>query len=64
MIADGVTQTEPTTVTVAGCAIGFDKNAMGSQGGIIYVVTDSSDDDPTDPKPGTLRHVVIQEEQL
>ncbi|KAM3265974.1 hypothetical protein P3L10_002968 [Capsicum annuum] len=30
----------------------------------FYVVTDDSDDDVKDPKPGTLRHAVIQEEPL
>ncbi|KAJ8432615.1 hypothetical protein Cgig2_032896 [Carnegiea gigantea] len=37
---------------------------MGSRGGRLYVVTDSSDDDPVNPKPGTLRHAVIQDEPL
>ncbi|KAJ6431048.1 hypothetical protein OIU84_018532 [Salix udensis] len=32
--------------------------------GKIYVVTNSGNDDPVNPKPGTLRHAVIQDEPL
>ncbi|KAL0395735.1 UNVERIFIED_CONTAM: Pectate lyase [Sesamum calycinum] len=49
---------------LADCAIGFGKNAMGGKGGRIYVVTDSGNDDPVNPRPGTLRHAVIQDEPL
>ncbi|GAB2222662.1 hypothetical protein Droror1_Dr00016782 [Drosera rotundifolia] len=49
---------------LADCGIGFGLGAMGGKGGQIYVVTDSSDSDPVDPKPGTLRYGVIQEEPL
>ncbi|KAH1131337.1 hypothetical protein J1N35_002715 [Gossypium stocksii] len=49
---------------LADCAIGFGKNAIGGRDGKLYVVTDSSDDDPVNPKPGTLRHAVIQDEPL
>ncbi|XP_073280791.1 probable pectate lyase 5 [Primulina huaijiensis] len=49
---------------LADCAIGFGKNAIGGRDGKIYVVTDSSDDDVVNPKPGTLRYAVIQEEPL
>ncbi|KAK1357896.1 Pectate lyase [Heracleum sosnowskyi] len=49
---------------LADCAIGFGKNAMGGKAGKIYVVTDSGDDNPVTPKPGTLRHAVIQNEPL
>ncbi|KAJ6748486.1 PECTATE LYASE [Salix purpurea] len=49
---------------LADCAIGFGKNAIGGRDGKIYVVTDSGNDDPVNPKPGTLRHAVIQEEPL
>ena len=45
---------------LADCAIGFGRNAMGGKGGRFYVVTDPSDNDPRNPKPGTLRHAVIQ----
>ncbi|KAG6408844.1 hypothetical protein SASPL_131869 [Salvia splendens] len=49
---------------LADCAIGFGKNAIGGRDGKIYIVTDSKDDDPVNPKPGTLRHAVIQDEPL
>ncbi|KAI3408985.1 Pectate lyase [Psidium guajava] len=49
---------------LADCAIGFGKNALGGKNGRIYVVTDSGDDDPVNPRPGTLRHAVIQDEPL
>lgn len=49
---------------LADCAIGFGKNAIGGRNGRIYVVTDSGNDDPVNPKPGTLRHAVIQDEPL
>ena len=49
---------------LADCVIGFGKNAVGGRDGKIYVVTDSEDDDPVSPRPGTLRHAVIQEEPL
>ena len=49
---------------LADCAIGFGKNAIGGKNGDIYVVTDSKDDDPVNPKPGTLRYGVIQDEPL
>ncbi|BBN19380.1 pectate lyase [Marchantia polymorpha subsp. ruderalis] len=50
--------------TLADCAIGYGKNTIGGRNGAIYVVTDSSDDSPTDPRPGTLRYAVIQNEAL
>ncbi|KAK4568847.1 hypothetical protein RGQ29_004319 [Quercus rubra] len=43
---------------------GFGKNAAGGKDGNIYVVTDSSDNDVVNPKNGTLRHAVIQDEPL
>ncbi|KAK6128300.1 hypothetical protein DH2020_037955 [Rehmannia glutinosa] len=49
---------------LADCAIGFGKNAIGGKYGRIYTVTDSSHDDPINPKPGTLRHAAIQDEPL
>ncbi|GKV40888.1 hypothetical protein SLEP1_g48484 [Rubroshorea leprosula] len=49
---------------LADCAIGFGQNALGGKGGEYYIVTDSSDDDAVNPKPGTLRYAVIQEEPL
>ncbi|KAG6574874.1 putative pectate lyase 15 [Cucurbita argyrosperma subsp. argyrosperma] len=49
---------------LAECGIGFGRNAIGGRDGRFYVVTDSSDHDPVNPKPGTLRHAVIQEKPL
>ncbi|XP_004494082.1 probable pectate lyase 12 [Cicer arietinum] len=49
---------------LADCAIGFGQYAKGGKGGEFYVVTDSSDDDAVNPKPGTLRYGVIQNEAL
>ncbi|KAK6913040.1 Pectate lyase, partial [Dillenia turbinata] len=49
---------------LADCAIGFGKNAVGGRDGQIYVVTDSGDDDPVNPRPGTLRYAAIQDEPL
>lgn len=49
---------------LADCGIGFGRDALGGKGGQIYVVTDSSDEDAVNPKPGTLRYAVIQDEPL
>ncbi|KAI4314206.1 hypothetical protein L6164_027139 [Bauhinia variegata] len=49
---------------LADCAQGFGRKTTGGKGGKIYVVTDSSDNDMLNPKPGTLRHAVIQNEPL
>uniref|UniRef100_A0A803Q3R1 Pectate lyase n=2 Tax=Cannabis sativa TaxID=3483 RepID=A0A803Q3R1_CANSA len=49
---------------LADCGIGFGRNAVGGRDGRFYVVTDPKDDDPVNPRPGTLRHAVIQEEPL
>ncbi|KAJ8432548.1 hypothetical protein Cgig2_009312 [Carnegiea gigantea] len=49
---------------LADCAIGFGHNAIGGRDGRYYVVTDPSDDDAVNPRPGTLRHAVIQDEPL
>ncbi|GAA0145501.1 lyase [Lithospermum erythrorhizon] len=49
---------------LADCSIGFGQGALGGKGGQIYVVTDSSDQDMVNPKPGTLRFAVIQDEPL
>lgn len=48
---------------LAKCAKGFGSNATGGEHGLIYVVTDPSDD-PEFPKWGTLRYGVIQTEPL
>lgn len=49
---------------LADCGIGFGRNAIGGRDGRFYVVTDSGDDDPVNPRPGTLRHAVIQDTPL
>ncbi|KAL1827119.1 hypothetical protein ACET3Z_005531 [Daucus carota] len=49
---------------LADCSIGFGQGAIGGKGGQIYVVTDSSDNNVANPKPGTLRFAVIQVEPL
>ncbi|XP_073130024.1 pectate lyase-like [Henckelia pumila] len=49
---------------LADCARGFGHHATGGKDGRYYVVTDPSDDDMFNPKPGTLRHAVIQPEPL
>lgn len=49
---------------LADCARGFARGTHGGKFGRYYVVTDSSDVDLVSPKPGTLRHAVIQPEPL
>ncbi|XP_041004880.1 pectate lyase-like [Juglans microcarpa x Juglans regia] len=49
---------------LAKCVLGFGRKTTGGLRGKFYVVTDSSDDNVMDPKPGTLRHAVIQKEPL
>ena len=49
---------------LADCAIGFGRTAVGGRDGRYYVVNDPSDDDAVNPKPGTLRHAVIQDRPL
>ncbi|XP_073054954.1 LOW QUALITY PROTEIN: putative pectate lyase 14 [Primulina eburnea] len=49
---------------LADCAIGFGRNAVGGRDGRYYVVSDPSDEDPVNPRPGTLRHAVIQDQPL
>ncbi|GFZ02383.1 pectin lyase-like superfamily protein [Actinidia rufa] len=49
---------------LADCGIGFGQYAIGGKGGRFYVVTDSSDNDAVNPRPGTLRYAVIQTEPL
>ncbi|KAK2997093.1 hypothetical protein RJ639_026660 [Escallonia herrerae] len=48
---------------LASCALGFGRGVTGGKNGPFYIVTDSSDD-VLNPKPGTLRHAVIQKEPL
>lgn len=49
---------------LADCVLGFGGRTIGGKGGRIYVVTDPSDNDIQNPRPGTLRHAVIQKEPL
>ncbi|KAJ7974448.1 Pectate lyase [Quillaja saponaria] len=49
---------------LAKCVLGFGRNTRGGARGRYYVVTDPSDNDVANPKPGTLRHAVIQKEPL
>lgn len=49
---------------LADCAQGFGHLTTGGKNGRFYVVTDPSDDNVEQPKPGTLRHAVIQTEPL
>lgn len=49
---------------LADCVLGFGRHTTGGKDGKYYVVTDSSDDNMNDPKPGTIRHAVIQSEPL
>jgi len=49
---------------LADCVQGFGRNTRGGQGGPIYVVTDPSDDELMDPKPGTLRYAVTRNGSL
>ncbi|KAG6686789.1 hypothetical protein I3842_11G038900 [Carya illinoinensis] len=46
------------------CVLGFGRGTTGGKNGNIYVVTDPSDGDLVNPKPGTLRHAVIQPKPL
>lgn len=49
---------------LADCVLGFGHRTVGGKYGKIYVVTDPSDNDMVNPKPGTLRHAVIQDQPL
>ena len=49
---------------LAKCGKGFGRRATGGLGGPIYVVTDESDNDLVNPKPGTLRYGVVQKGPL
>ncbi|XP_042417534.1 pectate lyase-like [Zingiber officinale] len=46
------------------CAKGFGHDAIGGLHGKIYVVTDTSDDNLLDPRPGTLRYGVTRDAPL
>nr|AVW83024.1 allergen Art si 6 [Artemisia sieversiana] len=55
---------EKNRQALAKCAQGFAKGTTGGLGGEIYVVTDCSDDNAANPKPGTLRCAVTQDKPL
>ena len=40
---------------LANCAVGFGKDTRGGQAGDMYVVT-TNEDDPVNPRPGSLRY--------
>ncbi|XP_078429398.1 pectate lyase-like [Wolffia australiana] len=46
------------------CVLGFGRRTTGGLLGRFYVVTDPSDSDLVNPKPGTLRYGVVQDEPL
>lgn len=43
---------------LADCVLGFGKGTTGGKAGRFYIVTDPSDNDMVNPKPGTLRYAV------
>ncbi|MED6110225.1 hypothetical protein PIB30_041029 [Stylosanthes scabra] len=49
---------------LATCVMGFGRNTIGGMNGEFYIVTDPSDDDLLDPKPGTLRYAVTRDRPL
>lgn len=49
---------------LAKCAKGFGRRTTGGLGGRIYVVTDPSDNDMVNPRPGTLRFGAVQKGPL
>ncbi|GMY26063.1 putative pectate lyase p59 [Fagus crenata] len=49
---------------LADCVLGFGYKTVGGKYGRYYVVTDPSDGDMVNPKPGTLRYAVIQPQPL
>ncbi|KAL2233571.1 pectate lyase-like [Sesamum indicum] len=49
---------------LADCVRGFGHLTTGGKAGRYYLVDDPSDDDMDHPKPGTLRHAILQTEPL
>ncbi|KQJ94020.1 pectate lyase [Brachypodium distachyon] len=49
---------------LARCAKGFGQNTTGGLGGQIYIVTDPTDADVQNPRPGTIRFGVIQPQPI
>ncbi|KAL6581973.1 hypothetical protein OROMI_005987 [Orobanche minor] len=60
----GISNWKKNRKQLANCGIGFGREAIGGRDGRFYIVTDSGDDDPVNPRPGTLRHAVIQDKPL
>ncbi|KAG0561885.1 hypothetical protein KC19_9G100500 [Ceratodon purpureus] len=50
--------------SLATCAMGFGRDAIGGKNGQIYMVTSAEDDDAANPQPGTLRYAATREEPL
>ncbi|CAN1854408.1 Putative pectate lyase 2 [Linum perenne] len=50
--------------SLADCVVGFGQATVGGKYGAIYVVKTGGQDDPANPKPGTLRYGVIQDKPL
>lgn len=53
-----------TRMKLTDCVLGFGRKTIGGKNGTIYTVTDASDDDLVNPKPGTLRYAVTRDEPL
>ena len=49
---------------LAKCVLGFGRKTTGGKKGRIYVVTDPSDNDVINPRPGTLRYGALQKKPL
>lgn len=49
---------------LAQCVLGFGRKTTGGKSGKYYIVNDPSDNNVQNPKPGTLRHAVIQKQPL
>lgn len=49
---------------LADCALGFGRKTTGGKAGEFYTVTDASDNDLLEPKPGTLRYAVTRDRPL
>ncbi|GAB2212639.1 hypothetical protein Droror1_Dr00020617 [Drosera rotundifolia] len=49
---------------LADCVKGFGRRTIGGKNGDYYIVTDPSDNNLVTPKPGTIRHAVLQPRPL
>ncbi|KAL0729075.1 hypothetical protein Bca4012_025168 [Brassica carinata] len=50
--------------SLADCAVGFGRDSIGGRAGEFYTVTNSGDEDPLNPSPGTLRYAATQDQPL